>query len=268
MWFVQLPILKASGDSDQRMTKIEHYIFGEKAHLSSTSSHPPPIPPSSPPIQSPFPNYILSQHLLDDSQIEMGFMDLSTFPLLLQVMSTNSLESFHSELKKITSSLHGLIGAVHGIVNIDCKKRSKAESASFDFRIKKVSTYGVDDDILKRKGVPGLTSLNCFCLFHHRYLLPCKHIFHKHMYGNKLLTAEVWKMFHQMFEEKYVQTEQQKGAESQKIAVGELTKRMCDRYWHVEEMGDVERMQSFISMLEAFVDLIISRFDNNSSGKT
>ncbi|CAB5199476.1 hypothetical protein RhiirA5_423087 [Rhizophagus irregularis] len=131
-------------------------------------------------------------------------------------MSTNSLESFHSELKKITSSLHGLIGAVHGIVNIDCKKRSKAESASFDFRIKKVSTYGVDDDILK----------------------------------------------------KYVQTEQQKGAESQKIAVGELTKRMCDRYWHVEEMGDVERMQSFISMLEAFVDLIISRFDNNSSGKT
>lgn len=31
-------------------------------------------------------------------------------PLLLQVMSTNPLESFHSELKKRTSSLHGLIG--------------------------------------------------------------------------------------------------------------------------------------------------------------
>ncbi|PKY48699.1 hypothetical protein RhiirA4_464361 [Rhizophagus irregularis] len=228
-------------------------------------------------------------------------------PLLLQVTSTNSLESFHSELKKTTSSLHGLIGAVHGIVNIDCKKRSEAESASFDFRIKKVSAYGVDDDILeeiqkfpfpfqqliikeactvinrleKGKGVPGLTSLNCFCLFRHRYLLPCKHIFHEHMYGNKLLTAEVWKMFHEMFEEsgfevyesresfiEYVQTEQQKGAESRKIAVGELTERMRDRYWRVEEMGDVERTQSFISMLEAFVDLIISRFDNNSSGKT
>ncbi|PKY60290.1 hypothetical protein RhiirA4_518069 [Rhizophagus irregularis] len=101
------------------------------------------------------------------------------------------------------------------------------------------------------------------------------------MYGNKLLTAKVWKMFHEMFEEsgfevyesqesfiEYVQTEQQKGAESQKIAVGELTERMRDRYWRVEEMGDVERTQSFISMLEAFVDLIISRFDNNSSGKT
>ena len=31
-------------------------------------------------------------------------------PLLLQVMSTNPLESFHSELKKRMSSLHGLIG--------------------------------------------------------------------------------------------------------------------------------------------------------------
>jgi hypothetical protein len=31
-------------------------------------------------------------------------------PLLLQVTSTNLLESYHSELKKKTSSLHGLIG--------------------------------------------------------------------------------------------------------------------------------------------------------------
>ncbi|PKK59840.1 hypothetical protein RhiirC2_794225 [Rhizophagus irregularis] len=297
------------------MTKIEHYIFGEKAHLSSTSSHPSPIPTSSPPIQSPFPNYILSQHLLDDSQMpsgltsninfilfiyfilqlaenhrtgippksvaqlllnygeenennaiftlktynhtigwsrgvivegltvyekyrEMGFMDSSTF-LLLQVTSTNSLESFHSELKKITSSLHGLIGAVHGIVNIDCKKRSKAESASFDFRIKKVSTYGVDDDILKEI---------------QKFPFPFQ----------QLIIKEACAVINRLEKGK----EQQKGTESQKIAVGELTKRMRDRYWRVEEMGDVERMQSFISMLEAFVDLIISRFDNNSSGKT
>ncbi|POG67678.1 hypothetical protein GLOIN_2v1481403 [Rhizophagus irregularis DAOM 181602=DAOM 197198] len=145
-------------------------------------------------------------------------------PLLLQVTSTNLLESFHSELKKITSSLHG---AVHNIVNIDYKKRSEAEIASFDFRIKKISVYGVDDDILeeikkfpfpfqqliikeacavmnrleKGKGVPGLASLDCHCLFHHQYLLPCKHIFHEHMYGNKLLTSDVWQMFREIFEE-------------------------------------------------------------------
>ncbi|GES94235.1 hypothetical protein GLOIN_2v1481403 [Rhizophagus clarus] len=115
------------------------------------------------------------------------------FPLLLQVTLTNSIESFYSELKKVTSSLYGLIGAIHGIVNIDCKKRSKAKSASFDFRIKKVSAYSVDNDILeeiqkfpfpfqqliikeacavmnhleKGKGVPGLMSLDCSCLFRH-----------------------------------------------------------------------------------------------------
>ena len=31
-------------------------------------------------------------------------------PLLMQVTSTNPLESYHSELKKLTSSSHGLIG--------------------------------------------------------------------------------------------------------------------------------------------------------------
>ena len=113
------------------------------------------------------------------------------------------------------------LGAIHNIVDIDYKKRSEAESASFNFRIKKISAYGVDDDILeeikkfpfpfqqlivkeacavmnrleKGKGVPGLSSLDCLCLFRHRYLLPCKHIFHEHMYGNKLLTADVWQMF-------------------------------------------------------------------------
>ncbi|PKK73282.1 hypothetical protein RhiirC2_776253 [Rhizophagus irregularis] len=225
-------------------------------------------------------------------------------PLLLQVTSTNSLESFHSELKKKSSSLHG---AVHKIVDIDYKKRSEAESASFDFRIKKVSAYGVDDDILeeikkfpfpfqqlivkeacavmnrleKGKGVPGLSSLDCFCLFRHRYLLPCKHIFHEHMYGNKLLTADVWQMFRATFEEngfevyesresfiEYVQTEQQKSAEDRRIAVGELTERMRDRYWRVEEMGDAEKTRTFISMLEASVNLIISCFDDNLNEKT
>ena len=193
-----------------------------------------------------------------------------------------------------------ILGAVHGIVNIDCKKRSEAERASFDFRIKKVSAYGIDDDILeevckfpfpfqhliikearavidrleKGKNVPGLTSLNCHCLVYHRYLLPCKHIFHEHMYGNKLLTTDVWQMFRDMFEEsgfevyesresfiEYVQTEQQESAENRRLAVAELTERIRDRYWSVEEIGDVDRTQSFISMLQDSVNPIISQFD-------
>ncbi|PKK56629.1 hypothetical protein RhiirC2_858535 [Rhizophagus irregularis] len=184
-------------------------------------------------------------------------------PLLLQVTSTNPLESYHSEIKRLTSSKHGLIGAIQNIVNIDLKKCSDSEKVVFDFCTKKISSHGVEDDIIeeihkfpfpfqrlivkeacavmnrleKGKGVPGLTSLDCHCLFQNRYLLPCKHIFHEHMYGNtKLLTANVWKMFQGMFEESsfevyesresvitFVQTEKQKEVENRRLTIAELT---------------------------------------------
>ncbi|PKY36375.1 hypothetical protein RhiirB3_458838, partial [Rhizophagus irregularis] len=80
----------------------------------------------------------------------MGLMGSSTFPLLLQVTSTNSLESFHSELKKITSLLNG---AVQNIVNIDYKKKSEAEIASFDDLIIK-EACAVMNRLEKGKGVP------------------------------------------------------------------------------------------------------------------
>ncbi|CAB4404590.1 unnamed protein product [Rhizophagus irregularis] len=97
----------------------------------------------------------------------------------------------------------------------------------------------------KGKGAPGLTSLDCHYLFRNRYLLPCKHIFHEHMYGNtKLLTANVWKMFQGMFEESgfevyesresvitFVQTEKQKEVENRRLTVAELTERVRDKYW-------------------------------------
>ena len=58
------------------------------------------------------------------------------------------------------------------------------------------------DRIEKGKRAPGLTSLNCHCLFHNRYLLPCKHIFHEHMYGSvELLTGQIWEIFQRMFKE-------------------------------------------------------------------
>jgi len=58
-----------------------------------------------------------------------------------------------------------------------------------------------------------------------------------------------------------VQIEQQERAENRRLAVAELTERIRDRYWSVEEMGDVDRTQSFISMLQDSVNPIISQFD-------
>ena len=95
------------------------------------------------------------------------------------------------------------------------------------------------------------------------------------MYGStKLLTADIWRMFQVMFEEsgyeiyesresviEIVQTEKQKEAENRRITVAELTERIRDKYWRVEEMGDVRKTESFITTLEASINPIILQFD-------
>ncbi|PKC69122.1 hypothetical protein RhiirA1_456383 [Rhizophagus irregularis] len=99
------------------------------------------------------------------------------------VTSTNALESYHSELKRTTLPKHGLI------VALDDKKRTDSECVAYEFRTKKISFIGVDDEILteihkfpfpvqqmiikeycavdgrleKGKTALGLTSLNCYC---------------------------------------------------------------------------------------------------------
>ena len=137
------------------------------------------------------------------------------------------------------------------------------------------------DRIEKGKDASGLTSLDCYCLFYKRYLLPCKHIFYEHMYGNmKLLTADIWRMFQEIFEEsgfeiyksyelvmEFVQTKKQKEAENQRLTIVELTERMHDRYWSIEEIGDVRRIEAFISMLKTSINPIILQFDQSNKKK-
>ncbi|RHZ89716.1 hypothetical protein Glove_12g29 [Diversispora epigaea] len=187
---------------------------------------------------------------------------------------------------------------VHNVVEIDCKRRSNFKRAAFNFRTKKVSAYSVDSDIIEKihkfpfplqhllikevcsvmdriekgKGPPGLTSLNCYCLFRVQYIFPCKHIFHEHSYGSiKLLTSEAWKGFQEMFKEsgyeiyegressiEFVETQQQKEAEDRRLTVVELTERVRDKYWRVEEMRDAKKTDNFISKLETSLKLIIS----------
>jgi len=58
----------------------------------------------------------------------------------------------------------------------------------------------------------------------------------------------------------FVQSEQQKEVENRRLVVAELTERVRDKYWRVEEMGDVKRTETFISMLETSINPIISQF--------
>lgn len=120
----------------------------------------------------------------------------------------------------------------------------------------------VMDRLTKGKGTPGLASLDCYCLFRSWYLLPCKHIFHKHIYGDtKLLTANAWKAFQELFEESgfevYESREEEKKTEN-RLYVNGLSERLRDRYYRAEEKGSAD---AFIKKLEASLNPIINDFD-------
>jgi hypothetical protein len=126
--------------------------------------------------------------------------------------------------------------------------------------------YNVERRLEKGKVAPGLTTLSCHCLFFHRYLLPCRHIFHETMYGTtKLLTPDVWEKFQNMFDETGFEiythrelvvlevskmTEAEKATENRKLAISELTERMRDIYWRVEDRGNAEQTAAFIRELK------------------
>ncbi|CAG8709186.1 12873_t:CDS:2, partial [Cetraspora pellucida] len=219
-------------------------------------------------------------------------------PLLMQVTSTNPIESYHSELKRMTSPYHGLIGACHNIVAVDAKKWSDAEYVAFEFHTKKISAFGVDQEILnevhkfpypiqkkvideifavakrleKGKGPPGLIALDCQGLFFRRYLLPCRHIFHDHIYGTNKLTIDSWRKFQRIFEDNRFEvyegrelvevevpekSEAEKATENRRMAVNELMEQVRDMYWWVEEKGDVEQANSFMRELNLCVGSVL-----------
>ena len=66
---------------------------------------------------------------------------------------------------------------------------------------------------------------------------------------------------------KYVQTEEQRRADNRRITVVELTERVRDRYWSVEETGDVRRVEAYISMLETSLNPIILQFNHLNVNK-
>jgi len=61
-------------------------------------------------------NYIKRNYMKNTQQWALWTRQHS--PLLLQVTSTNPLESYHSELKRLTSSSHGLIGTFASFFHI------------------------------------------------------------------------------------------------------------------------------------------------------
>jgi len=131
----------------------------------------------------------------------------------------------------------------------------------------------VTSRLRKGKAPPGLMTAECYCSFFTTYLVPCRHIFHEDMYGStKLLTAEVWDTFQQLFAENGFEIyqsrelvevlpphqEEQRETEARHLAFNEMLERLRDQYWRVEEAGDADQAVGFINQLETAINPVLN----------
>ncbi|RIA87708.1 hypothetical protein C1645_827431 [Glomus cerebriforme] len=121
--------------------------------------------------------------------------------------------------------------------------------AAFDFNTKKISAYGIDNDIIEE-----------IC----KFSFPLQCLLVEEAYAvieriEKEYSYEIYEGRKTIIE--FVQTKKRKEAEDQRLSVVKLTERIHDKYWNVKELGNVKNTESFISMLEASINPIISKFD-------
>lgn len=184
---------------------------------------------------------------------------------------------------------------------LDAKKRRDAIRAEHLFRTRRISVEGLDDQTLhhihgfplpvqrliadeamavmerlaKGKAPPGMIELDCHCRFFTRYLVPCRHMFHEHIYGkNKILTELAWKAFQDMFAENGMTiyesrgvvelpvvelTEAQREARRLQDEMEEFAERQRDAFFRVLERGDNAETARFLNHMRASADSYINR---------
>jgi hypothetical protein len=152
------------------------------------------------------------------------------------------------------------------------------EIHKFPFPIQKLlgnEALAVNDRLEKGKLPPNLVTAECSCNFFSCYLLPCRHIFHEHMFGQcKLLTASVWHSFQAMFEEsgfevyehrervtipQHKPTQAEKDAEHLRVRVEEINERVRDTYFSILEGGSIEESAEFLGRLETTVEPLLKK---------
>ncbi|CAG8447347.1 150_t:CDS:2 [Gigaspora rosea] len=216
-------------------------------------------------------------------------------PLLLQITSTNPLESFHSELKAKISVQYG---ACQILLELDNKKMMAAKKTATEFRTKRISLTNVRPEVLNEihkfpfplqrlvaeevhavakrleegKSLPNLASAECSCRFFNWYMLLCRHIFHEQLCGANILMPEAWENFQRTFEESGIEVYQTRGiveisavqifaadkaAEKTRSKMNELFERTRDCYYRLAEKSENEPSQ-FVGNLEKILEPAIN----------
>lgn len=145
--------------------------------------------------------------------------------LLLQVSSTNIVESWHSALKrdvKLAMTKWSLLGCVRHVANISYQWSRKAAKAEAEFRTKHLSDtifwegmkqlpYPVQQLCIEQsnKGSQLLErgakvrelneDVSCDCVFYRAYHLPCEHMWYQEHLVGSVLTDALWERCAFMF---------------------------------------------------------------------
>jgi hypothetical protein len=135
----------------------------------------------------------------------------------------------------------------------------------------------VNDRLETGKPPPNLIAAECHCRFFSRYLLPCRHIFHGHMFGqHKLLTESVWHSFQVMFAESGFEVYQhrecvtvpedkrtrgERDSEHLRVRIEEINEKLWDMYFSILEGNSIEKTAEFIGRLEVTVEPLLKRIE-------
>jgi hypothetical protein len=149
------------------------------------------------------------------------------------------------------------------------------EIHKFPFPIQKLlgdEALAVNGRLEQGKAPPNLFAAECDCQFFARYLLPCRHIFHQHMFGQtKILTENMWHSFQIMFEEsgfevyehrehfdtsKVKPTQAERDTEHLRTRVEELNERLRDKYFSILERN-IEESAQFVGCLEETLEPLL-----------
>ena len=67
----------------------------------------------------------------------------------------------------------------------------------------------------------------------------------------------IWNIWKLWISNRICVNKKTKKAENWRLIIVELTEKMYNKYWSIEEMDNVRRIEAFISILEIFINLII-----------
>lgn len=192
-------------------------------------------------------------------------------PLLLQVRSTNAVESWHANLKRgYKEKMHGwaLAGIGQHVVETLSNWLKTAKKRQVEFRTKTIPDFqhmpvlnrfphSVQQLILAEKmeverEQDGETEIAiddnrdpiCTCLFYRKWQLPCRHLIKKHMIFEDVLTPANWEHINLMWEESGFEIYEGTGGASYQKGIEEEINAPLNRKLQVRAILD-EVMMSY-----------------------